>query len=111
MLPIEENPNAWESPIIPASEKEKKELARTRIDSEFEGKNLRPYKKARKVKFKAPTKEEQEYLDKLDQNGNPRPGYKWGSFNKKTKKFNIVEDKNFKIVEKDGFFNIIKTLN
>lgn len=75
---LEEDVNSWEqdSPVK-LTEKEKKEEARKRITSELEGNPHIPKKSTRKLRFKPPTKEEEERMKLLDYLGNPIKGYKW----------------------------------
>jgi len=69
--------NSWETDAPLRTEKEKKEAARQRITSELEGNPNLPKKKTRKLRFKPPTKEEEERMKFLDYLGNPIKGYKW----------------------------------
>jgi len=87
--------NDWEEPVKITSEKEKKELARQRITSELEGNPNIPKKKVRKLRFKPPTKEELERMEKLDYLGNPKKGWKWEG-NK------IVEDTDYQMLTTKG---------
>lgn len=86
-----EDVNDWETAPKIATEKEKKEVARKRIESEvFNGNPNIPKVRTRKLRFKPPTKEQAERMKLLDHLGNPIKGYKWGKYNKQTKLMSIV---------------------
>lgn len=107
--------NAWEDKTPILSEREKRDFTRARIESEEAGNpNFKPFRKERKIKFKAPTKEIEDRMKLLDHMGNPIKGYKWGKFDKKKGWCNIVKDTRKESTEpyksNPSVFNYIKRI-
>jgi len=101
--------NDWEAPSKILTNAEKKDYARQRITSEvYDGNPNIPKKRIRKLRFKAPSLIALERMKYLDHLGNPKQGYKWGNFNRKTKLTDIVEDSEFKLVERPSSVYVTK---